>query len=276
MDLLDHIKQDRIDLTDFLIHGTRRAPENATGAFYILQKIIRDGFLKPGWSVRGKAKKRTVFGKKPAVCFTEIPLYGFVDYVKKRNNDWLIDYYGIALLRENLFTAGARNAIYGTTLYPNERLESEFYTVDWISPEEQYRYILTTGVNSINDWMHEREWRWADHYAIKREAKNLNIWNLENENARFTPIIIILKSKNEIEEILKLFDTISNEAVEINKKDGYSLLIKNTRENLMHTGIISIDSIDFQATPYYKIEDAIFQKKVIWLRDHLQVMKGGF
>ena len=42
-------------------------------AFDVLQKIIHDGYIRSGWSLRDFTP--TIFGPYSAVCFTEMPLY---------------------------------------------------------------------------------------------------------------------------------------------------------------------------------------------------------
>jgi hypothetical protein len=61
------IKKGRTDLTDFLIHFTRR--DGDVTAFEVLKQIITDSYIKTGWSRRGM--RRTVFGTLPAICFSE-------------------------------------------------------------------------------------------------------------------------------------------------------------------------------------------------------------
>lgn len=47
------------------------------------------------------------------------------------------------------------------TMEPKEERRGESYWIDGLPEEEQYRYILSS-VDEKDDWMHEREWRWAD------------------------------------------------------------------------------------------------------------------
>src|SRR5438309_1192818 len=104
MEIVKAMKEDRKDLTNFVIHFTRQ--QNGNSSFEILKKIVQDGHFKCGWSFRGS--RNTVLGEKPAVCFTETPLYGFLDYVSKRNNRAAIDSYGIFLPKKQLFKIGGR------------------------------------------------------------------------------------------------------------------------------------------------------------------------
>ncbi len=71
------MKVNGFDLSDYLIHFTRRTGK---GAFDNLKSIITTGKLNPDWGVRNG--KRGIFGDHPAVCFTDMPLFSFYQYVK--------------------------------------------------------------------------------------------------------------------------------------------------------------------------------------------------
>lgn len=76
-------------------------------AFDILLKILHDGFIHSGWSLRNM--RPTIYGPKTAVCFTEMPLYALVQYAKIRgDNTGYVGSYGIAFRRNELFAAGGR------------------------------------------------------------------------------------------------------------------------------------------------------------------------
>lgn len=270
MEKLRAIKENRIDLTDFLIHFTRI--QDRKSAFEILKKIIEDGYLKTGWSQRGL--RRTIFGKKPAVCFTESPLFAFVDYVKKRQDRHAIDSYGIALTRGDLFRITARNVIYGTTHNPKERKDvSGAYLLGDFPPEEQYRYVLTTDVDGKNDWMHEREWRWTYQDFLHGTCQELKIWYFDDDNYHFNPIVIIVKAEHERKELLGMFEKISIMADDLEKKNPVGWAFRRLRNNLINTGIITLDDIDFTGHPYYSIEYAIEKKEVCWISDHIAILK---
>lgn len=158
----------RKDLSSQLIHFTRNNDD--ADAFEVLKNIISDGFLKCSWSVRNG--KNTIFGDAPAVCFTEMPLFAFHEYVDKRNDFSKISNYGIALSKNELFKKGARNVIYGLSN------DGEFETrindkmfVRGLDNNEQYRYMLTD-IGNTNDWTHEREWRWKS----RNNENYLPIW----------------------------------------------------------------------------------------------------
>ena len=174
-------------------------------------KIVADGFLKFGWAERNN--KRTVFGKKPAICFSEQPLYAFIDYVLKRENTFKVDLYGIAFLKSQMYNRfNARPVIYGTTI-PKEEKKDEFgnYFIDDFPEEELYRYMLTS-IDQLNDWTHEREWRWNDPES-KSTLDGLPIWRNSNYDEdygsddffNYETLIIIVKTQQESEKLKELF-----------------------------------------------------------------------
>lgn len=73
MDILEKIKAikiDRFDLSDYLIHFTRQGEKSS---FETLLGIVTSGQINCSWSIRNV--RRTIFGSKPAICFTDMPLY---------------------------------------------------------------------------------------------------------------------------------------------------------------------------------------------------------
>lgn len=148
--------------------------ENAD-AFDVLLKILHDGFIHSGWSLRNCTP--TIYGPKSAVCFTEMPLYALVQYAKFRGEySGYVGNYGIAFRRNELFAAGGRPVIYGLSCEPTEAETTPegIYQGRILDIEktgmplcEQYRYVKTRMNKSYDpnihpvDWTHEREWRWA-------------------------------------------------------------------------------------------------------------------
>ena len=148
--------------------------ENAD-AFDVLLKILHDGFIHSGWSLRNFIP--TIYGPKSAVCFTEMPLYALVQYAKFRGEySGYVGNYGIAFRRNELFAAGGRPVIYGLSCEPTEAETTPegIYQGRILDIEktgmpmcEQYRYVKTRMNKSYDpnihpvDWTHEREWRWA-------------------------------------------------------------------------------------------------------------------
>ncbi len=256
------IKQGRYDLTDYLIHFTRK--NNGLSAFENLKSIVSDGYIKAGWSQRGKRK--TVFGSKPAVCFTETPLNGFLDYVKKRSNKDAIDHYGIFFHKKDIFKAGGRTVIYGTTLEPKEKEENGNFFIEGFPEDEQYRYILTK-VDEKNDWMHEREWRWAN-WSNSSFLDGFPVWKigqykpLENADFRFRRIGIVVKTNSQmkmIEDILVANFIAERGRLRKDENDIFDL--HYLQEAIKSTVIIVLDEIDPDILAKARIEEIINLEK---------------
>ena len=259
MDILEKIKaikQDRFDLSDYLIHFTRN--KDGKSSFETLKEIVNSGQIKCSWSVRNA--KRTIFGSKSAVCFTDMPLYSFYRYVLNRNDITKVDFYGIAIHKTKMFRLGARNVIYGTTT-ENETESKNPNNEEWTNPNlptnEQYRYMLTD-INDVNDWTHEREWRWANHFD-KSKGDHLPIWqNNEYEEGlgdtefyQERGIFIIVRFENEIDELEKIFLTFSDK--KIYNKENIARTWAVSLESLKANSRLTYDKLDFISL----IKDAI-------------------
>lgn len=219
LDLLKKMYKNRFDMSDYLIHFTRKNNNNT--AFDNLKEIIKSGQLNAGWSVRNT--KRTIFGKYPAVCFTEMPLFSFITYVQNRNDIEKIDLYGIAISKEFMFKNGARNVIYGLSQGSND--ETLLEDGEWFTPhlpeEEQYRYMLTD-IAYINDWTHEREWRWRNCFSFSK-GNYFPIWKIDEilkvaeknyGDIRFNQdknIYIIVRSIAEANELKEIFQSLTSD-----------------------------------------------------------------
>jgi hypothetical protein len=124
--------------------------EPDASAFTVLMKILRDGYIRSGWSFR--SGKATIYGPYSAVCFTEMPLYALLDYVQKRSASGLVDTYAIAVRRTELFAAGGRPVIYGLSGPallahngdPESGLGYKSLRSTSLPLDEQYRYVATT------------------------------------------------------------------------------------------------------------------------------------
>lgn len=265
MDKIRDIKRGRVDLTDFLIHFTRKTETKS--AFEVLKQIISDGYIKTGWSERGT--RRTVFGKSPAICFSETPLYGFVDYVNKRNEKDKIDNYGLAFTRDKLFTVGARKVIYGVTGHRPESVEADgTHLIEGFPEDEQYRYVLTTSIDGLNDWMHEREWRWTNWNGMSN-IEGLPIWLNAGYEFINQIIVVIVSTIDEKSQLITHF---------LNLKDNINAIYGTSKEekeyksagigNIKNTCILTLEEIDFDTHPTYRIEDAIRENKIYRLRNH--------
>lgn len=178
-------------------------------AICVLKKILHDGYIRAGWSYRNG--KPTIYGPKAAVCFTEMPLYGLIEYARIRADEKYAEQYGIAFLKNELFLAGGRPVIYGLSGEHKEaKVNDPFYGIGFrtlasecgIGLREQFRYVYTK-LSSFKkiDWTHEREWRWADldEYfdipGIPLFAKNAKI--------NFSKIIVIVKTTEEVQRVIE-------------------------------------------------------------------------
>ena len=177
-------------------------------AFSVLRKILDNGYIRAGWSYRNH--RPTIYGPKAAVCFTEMPLYGLIEYAQNRDAEYFIEDYGIAFLRTELFEAGARPVVYGlSTEHMESHKDDDYYGIGLrtlsakcgIGLKEQYRYVTTNlGSGRRIDWTHEREWRWAD-LEDNFDEPGMPIF-LENDHFTFSRIIVIVKEENEEAEII--------------------------------------------------------------------------
>ena len=226
-------------------------------AFDILLKILHDGFIHSGWSLRNM--RPTIYGPKTAVCFTEMPLYALVQYAKIRgDNTGYVGSYGIAFRRNELFAAGGRPVIYGLS---GEHVEAEktpqgvfqgrLLDVDktGIPVHEQYRYVRTDIQRRRDfrchdiDWTHEREWRWALPYDTLG-VPGLPFFLSKEYADYFSDIIIIVTTDEEqLETVLflkSLYDSQSSEIgldFDINKIASARVLSLETVANLQNYDI---------------------------------------
>jgi hypothetical protein len=219
----------RTDISKYLIHSVRR-PDNTDfpqdneneqlyyplreyGEIYdeyeSLINIIEEGGLRASRSFRnGKA---TIYGGDPVVCFTEMPLINFIQYVKDRDNRYRFTEYGIALLKKDVYENKGRPVISGLSddnKFKFENNKRRILQPDILPYKEQYRYVKLDLINSI-DWTHEREWRIRCDYDKKdfsiRDDKVLNTYLTWGINVfsdfLFSEAIVILKTKEEAKEM---------------------------------------------------------------------------
>jgi hypothetical protein len=142
---LERIKAARTDISNWVIHWTAELET--------LKQILQCGYLKPTWAHRYRTypslstNSATIHGSYPAVCFTEQPLYSFIQ-------SWLAvpsQYkpYGIAVEKLAVYRYGGRPVIYGDYSLQNRLSEEDKYL--WVHYSPAHR--------PPSDWTHEREWR---------------------------------------------------------------------------------------------------------------------
>lgn len=194
-------------------------------AFFLLRTAIRMHRLWATWSVRKNV--RTIYGPRPAVCFSEMPLAAFLESSRKRETeDRKMSSYGLTFNKVGLHDRGANPVIYGLTnrhaQMPNgkdggQRLINE----DLLPLEEQYRYVTYAPAPGVRiDWTHEREWRWpfaGDFDKIESELEEFGIISdahdipgLDIASNKLAGIGVIVKTKEEAQyvthDILTLID----------------------------------------------------------------------
>lgn len=237
-------------------------------AFDVLLKILHDGFIHSGWSLRNFIP--TIYGPKSAVCFTEMPLHALVEYAKFRGTySGYVGNYGIALRRNELFAAGARPVIYGLSCKPveAETAPNGVYQGRILDVEktgmplhEQYRYVRTELPKDIRektvDWMHEREWRWALPEDTLR-VPGLPFFLSKEYADFFTEVIIIVSTDEERDYVLSflknLFDsggTNHGYEYDVNKIAAARVLSLETISKLHpENKTIRIDDLDLKQIP---------------------------
>jgi hypothetical protein len=130
-------------------------------AFFLLRHAVRQGRLWATWSVRGG--RRTIYGPRPAVCFTEMPIAAFIEASSIRAaKGEKMGTCALVLPKRAAFLAGARPVIYAlSTDAWSSGTDGERSFADTALPrQEQYRYIAYDPTKKQLDWSHEREWRW--------------------------------------------------------------------------------------------------------------------
>ena len=188
-------------------------------AFDVLKTIIRLGGVIPGRSFRGG--RTTIYGGKPAVCATEMPLYSFAQYVKSKSDSKKVSAYGLAVKKTEFYAAGGRPVIYGLSEKNlSYKINSRTLRVfdERVLPEaEQYRYVAyNPQPNSWIDWSHEREWRWTpsddiynlmsyrDSIGYYEEVPALKLFGGAEYNCFFSEVYVIVWNSDEAREIQEL------------------------------------------------------------------------
>jgi hypothetical protein len=246
-ELVQAMKYNRFDLADYLIHFTKQSEKSS---FATLKEIITSGKIICDWSIRND--KRNVFGNFPAVCFTDMPLFSFYQYVQNRHDETKVDFYGIAINKASMFKLGARNVIYGTTNNHEEQSEPDNEgkrITSFLNEKEQYRFIRTE-IDDKHDWTHEREWRWTNQFG-QSTGDYLPIWKIDQDYYGFgdttfaqeREINIITRLNSEIDELVSLFETFQDPKIynlhNIQKTYAISL------QNIEASNCLSYDKLTF-------------------------------
>lgn len=253
--------------------------EDGASGFQVLKKILHDGFIHSTWAYRNG--KPTVYGPKSAVCFTEMPLYALIEYSKGRSEySGYVGDYGIAFRRNELFAAGARPAIYGTSgnaievaLDSNDKYQGRMLSEkhSGLLLSEQYRYVptkLTKDPAQKNvDWMMEREWRWALP-ADKTGVPGIPFFLTREYADFFTEVFVIVSTDNELIEITEYLRTLydsgsTNRGLDYNTKiiEATKVVSLESLSRLDNAAFIKLDTIPFKQIhlpPKYYLADQDF------------------
>ena len=222
----------------------------------VLLKIIEDGHIRAGWLFRNN--RPTIYGPRAACCFTEMPLYGLIEYARTRKRE-SVDTYAIGLLKDEFFMGGGRPVIYGLTgqhrevaippmaVPPHYRWPRKLDPACGIAEHEQYRYVAMRleGDRRI-DWSHEREWRWAD-VADRCSCPGLPIW-LRDEPIQFSKAMIIVPTKKKANRVLNLLKELFDAG-----QHNYGYVYN--RELLSETRVVALDELEHTALASIRLED---------------------
>lgn len=252
---VDIEKNSRYDSWD--IRDEEYPMDPQASAFYVLLRILEEGIIRSSWAFRmsgpqGKLRP-TIYGPRAACCFTEMPLYAFLQYVRNRHNEKAIDSYAISLLRNDLFLAGGRPVIYGLSGKHKEQTCSSLIPrlldpTCGLSEHEQYRYVAFNLANGI-DWTHEREWRWSDIHD-SCFYPGLPVWTVD-PNIKFSKVLVLVRSNSERETILQKLKEMYDSGC-----DPYC--IEYSRETIQNTFVVSLDEIlgnEIGDKPMIRLED---------------------
>lgn len=169
--------------TDFVADfGNNNFVANDSGkwpALFLLRCAVRSQRLWATWSIR--SNRRGVFGLRPAVCFSEMPLAAFLEAsVQRETAGQAMSGYALTFSRDGMFKLGARPAIYGLSdgaaYPPSSKAGVRLMKESALPPREQYRYVPTNPGNSDKpiDWLHEREWRWPYSGSMRAYQERLD------------------------------------------------------------------------------------------------------
>lgn len=227
---------ERFDLSNSLIHFFRAVdmesdssppvPENLgfnnvvedtkLSALFLLRCAVRNHRLWATWSVRGG--ERTIYGRRPAVCFTEMPLAAFLEAGTVREDaGQAMSPYALVFPKESMFRKGARPVIYGLSdpvagMPPKNGGGPRIIDRKLLPLNEQYRYVTYRPITPYKvDWTHEREWRWpftGDANKVARELKKYGVIShtkdipaINFSEATLAGIGIIVKTKSEAKQL---------------------------------------------------------------------------
>jgi hypothetical protein len=111
----EQIRSARLDLTDYVVHLTRRrSTPHYVHARDVLLEILRTGYIRPTFAekVTNGPLVITVKGPEPAVCLTEQPIEAILKTLPVAGGRYAA--FGLAYHKVPLHSIGGRPVLYGT------------------------------------------------------------------------------------------------------------------------------------------------------------------
>lgn len=276
---IEDIICERQDMTEWLLHFTRDTER--MGARDALLSILVEGVIRPGFAERRSGQRRqlrkTIYGPHAAVCFSEQPLHGFVQYLRVRRDNSAMAGYGILIHKRDVYAAGGLPVIYGLKRGEELRRGEEGYDPSKriLRPEDltfdlQYRYVVFVPTETTpKDWTHEREWRWPANASIISSEPLFHLgpnrYSGENGVSFDSRVHAFVNNDQDVRWLQEKF----MDALEHNKvgqvpyqKSDRKPYSYYWRDNLRYVRIISLDDVrkDETCEKYWRFDE--------WPEDH--------
>jgi hypothetical protein len=151
----ERIRRVREDLTDFVVHLTKKREEPRATALQVLLEILRCGYIRPTFcpmmSENRRIPENTIKGQFPAVCLTEMTLAGMIAVLGQPGVRYAG--YGIAFHKTAVYSHFGRPVIYGDENILQSLREWQKHL--WVRYDPEIPHHRTGPVD--HTW--EREWR---------------------------------------------------------------------------------------------------------------------
>jgi hypothetical protein len=224
----------RFDLSDYLIHFFRDVdqsssegilfPEHARfnnvaeshvlDSLFLMRCALRHHKIFATWSYRNK--RPTIYGRSPAVCFSDMPLAAFIQSSNERlARGEHVGRYAFMIPKHAMFSEGARPVIYGLSQDAWERQDTHplrIIETDLLPLAEQYRYVAYhIGNHRTIDWTHEREWRWPykgdqSHFSPEDDSDLVETLaempGLDFEHTDISGIGVLVQDREDVPKII--------------------------------------------------------------------------
>ncbi|RMP42496.1 hypothetical protein ALO95_200011 [Pseudomonas syringae pv. antirrhini] len=281
----------RFDLSDYLIHFFRDVDQSSTDgilfpeharfnnvaeseildSLFLMRCALRHHKVFATWSYRNE--RPTVYGRSPAVCFTDMPLAAFVQSSNERlARGEKVGRYAFMFPKAAMFSVGARPAIYGLSQDAWERHGVRPFRVletDLLPLAEQYRYVAySIGDDKTIDWTHEREWRWpyrGEQSHFEPGGYNNLVESLEEmpgldlESTPISGMGVLVQDREDVQKIV--YDILTLVDAEIIHRSMFSFVIPlcdvEQHGSIMDPGRVSklINEHLVDLAPYFSIAE---------------------